>query len=223
VHNSRVVAEGVAVASDAALPPSPTAVTTDGNHSFHNVFLQVLPYNTIRQQFTIQQALVQVLDNALDYVLITNPFLIPPPDIKRALLDAGRRGVQVRLILGGKSDTPFMRWSSNHIYHLFLAHPSIHIFEFQPRILHAKTITVDGLYSACGSFNLDFLSSHKLLEVQIAMVSTQVAHVMETQFDIDLKDCVQITKESLQQRSLPQKALHWFAYHCSRLVYAFLK
>ena len=201
-----------------------TAVTATGDSgTFDNVFLQILPSNTIRGQYAIQHALMDVLDAAHDYILITNPFLVPPVGIKNALLAAGARGTLVRLIVGGKSDTPFMRWSSTHLYHHFLAHPSIHIYEYQPRILHAKTVTCDGLLSTIGSFNLDFLSSHKLLEVNIGMLSAPLARRMEKQFDEDLKDCVQITKESLKQRNVAEKLLHWAAYHISRLVYSSIK
>lgn len=197
---------------------SPAGLT--GSSSFADVFVQVIPSNTIRQQFTIQHALVDVLDNGYDYILITNPFLIPPLNIKNAIIDAGRRGVAVRIICGGKSDTPFMRWSSNHIYHKFLEYPSIRIFEYQPRILHAKTITIDGLYSSIGSFNLDFLSSHKLLEVNVGMVSNEVARALEKQHDEDIKHCCEITKASLKKRSLPERLLHFLAYHITRIVHA---
>ena len=183
----------------------------------------MLPSNTLRGQYAIQHALMDVLDASLDYILITNPFLCPPLGIKKAILAAGQRGTTVRIIVGGKSDTPFMRWGSTHIYHHFLAHPSIQIYEYQPRILHAKTITADGLLSAIGSFNLDFLSSHKLLEVNVAMLSAPLARRMEQQFDRDLEECVQITKEALRQRNAAEKLLHWAAYHVSRIVYSFLE
>lgn len=211
---------GASVADGAVVS---TATATGGSGTFDNVFLQILPSNTIRGQYAIQHALMDVLDAAHHYILITNPFLVPPVGIKNALLAAGARGTLVRLIVGGKSDTPFMRWSSTHLYHHFLAHPSIHIYEYQPRILHAKTVTCDGLLSTIGSFNLDFLSSHKLLEVNIGMLSAPLARRMEQQFDDDLKDCVQITKESLKQRNAAEKLLHWAAYHISRLVYSSIK
>jgi phosphatidylserine/phosphatidylglycerophosphate/cardiolipin synthase-like enzyme len=213
---------GKSSAAASSIAPFVEQATLSQSPEFFPVFLQILPSNTLRGQFSIHHALMDVLDAAQDYVLITNPFLLPPRGIERALLQAGQRGVRVRLILGGKSDTPFMRWSSTHLYHRFLAN-NIELYEFQPRILHAKTLTVDGIVSSVGSFNLDFLSSHKLLEVSMGMISAPLAQRMEQQFEVDLKDCKQVTLDSLAERNVAQKLLHWLAFHTSRIVYSFLK
>ena len=211
--------------SSAGVPTPPSTslpiLYSSKSPSFSDVFVQVLPSNTIRQQYSLQNSLVDVLDNGLDYILITNPFLVPSLAIKNAILSAGKRGVTVRIICGGKSDTPYMRWSSTHVYHTFLRYPSIRIFEYQPRILHAKTITVDGLYSMIGSSNLDFLSSHKLLEVNVGILSTEVARVMEKQHQLDIEACVEVTKENLKQRNMFEKVLHWGTYHLARVMYSF--
>lgn len=221
VRTPKHTASAPVVTSDSAAS-SPTSVASTPD-LFSPVFLQILPSNTLRGQFSIHHALLDLLDSSLSHILLTNPFLLPPLGIKRAIQRAGARGVAVRLIVGGKSDTPFMRWSSSHVYHEFLALPCIEIFEYQPRILHAKTLTVDGLFSAVGSFNLDWLSSHKLLEINVAMLSAPLAKRMESQFELDLQSCVRVTKESLGQRNLGEKILHWAAYHVSRFVYSIMK
>jgi len=221
-------AEAAASSANSADEAGQSAVSSTGGSApipvspeFFPVFLQILPSNTLRSQFAIHHALMDMLDASRHYVLLTNPFLLPPRGIERALLAAGRRGVTVRIVTSGKSDTPYMRWSSSHIYHRFLD-AGIQLFEYQPRILHAKTLTADGIVSSVASFNLDFLSSHKLLEVSMAMVSAPLAKHMETQFDEDLKHCKPVTKESLKRRTVWEKMLHATAFYVSRFAYGLM-
>ena len=55
------------------------------------------------------------------------------------------------------------------------------------KVLHAKTVTADGLYGTIGSFNLDFWSSHRNLEVNLTVLDPEIANQIEEQFFVDLK------------------------------------
>jgi cardiolipin synthase len=110
-----------------------------------------------------------------------------------------------------------MRWAATHIYHKYLE-LGIEMYEYNERILHAKTVTIDGIYSSVGSFNMDALSGIKMLELNIAMISGNVAKQLERQFAEDLRHCVQITKHTLENRSIFEKLLHWSCYHISRFM-----
>jgi cardiolipin synthase len=54
-------------------------------------------------------------------------------------------------------------------------------------VLHAKTVTADGIYGTIGSFNLDFWSSHRNLEVNLTVLDPEIANQIEEQFFEDLK------------------------------------
>lgn len=187
-----------------------------------DVFVQVLQSNVVRNTMHIQRVMHTTIDNAVNEILITNPFFIPPRKLADAISRAAKRGVKIKIITCGKSDTPYMRWAATHIYHKFLS-LDIEIYEYNERILHAKTITIDGIYSSVGSFNMDFLSGWKLLELNISMISMNVSKQLQQQFYTDMKYTQKITLNTLNQRNWAQKLLHWVCYRLSRFVSAWIK
>jgi cardiolipin synthase len=127
-----------------------------------------------------------------------------------------------------------MRWAATHTYALFLHHPPpptappqqppqqqqqsrpLHLYESQQRVIHAKTIVVDGLYSALGSYNLDPLSANKLLECNVAMLSPPLAQAMTRQFQLDVARCRPVTAAEVDARGVLERVLHWAAFHVGR-------
>src|SRR5437868_8830285 len=74
-----------------------------------------------------------------------------------ALEDAARRGVDVRLLLASQSDEPFIM-SAQRSYYQALLKSGVKIYEWQGKMLHAKTATIDGVWSTVGTSNLDWWS-----------------------------------------------------------------
>lgn len=118
--------------------------------------MQVLPSNVFRNVRLIQRAMLLTVRHAKHRILITNPYFFPPPVLFRALQDAAKRGVEVVVICPGegRTDVPVTRWASQHIYYTLLR-SGVRIFEMQSATLHAKTVTIDGIYTSIGSFNWD--------------------------------------------------------------------
>jgi phosphatidylserine/phosphatidylglycerophosphate/cardiolipin synthase-like enzyme len=121
-----------------------------------DLFVQVLPSNVWRNMRLIQRAMLLTVQSARSSILITNPYFFPPPRLFRALQRASERGVSVSILMAGEglTDVPVTRWASQHIYHQLLK-SGVRIYELQSATLHAKTVTIDGLYSSIGSFNWD--------------------------------------------------------------------
>eukprot|EP00818_Percolomonas_sp_WS_P009327 CAMPEP_0117436192 /NCGR_PEP_ID=MMETSP0759-20121206/880_1 /TAXON_ID=63605 /ORGANISM="Percolomonas cosmopolitus, Strain WS" /LENGTH=598 /DNA_ID=CAMNT_0005227783 /DNA_START=450 /DNA_END=2246 /DNA_ORIENTATION=- len=196
---------------------SETSIQVEDQHS-EGIFAQVLSSNVIRNKIHLQNAMIEIIRRSGREVHISNPFLLPPKRLMNALLSAAERGVQVKVITSGTSDTPMMRWASTHIYHEFLNQPNIEIYEYQPRIMHAKTVTVDGLFCSIGSFNFDLLSGLRNLEVNVTLLDQKCATILDQQFLVDLEESRQVTLESLAKRSIPERFLHWFCYFMSRVL-----
>ena len=85
---------------------------------------------------------------------IAHGYFLPDLGVVRAIVAAARRGVQVRLLLAGRSDVPFARAASRSLYRRLLA-AGVAIHEWSDSVLHAKVATVDGRRLLVGSFNLD--------------------------------------------------------------------
>jgi len=74
--------------------------------------------------------------------------------MKRALRNAIRRhGSDVRVLMAGAgfSDVPVVQWACQHVYYFLLKHGA-RVFELQGKVLHAKIVTVDGVYGSVGKF-----------------------------------------------------------------------
>lgn len=85
---------------------------------------------------------------------VAHGYFLPDGGIVRALTRAARRGVEVRLLLAGRSDIPFARAATRSLYRRLLA-AGVSIHEWSDSVLHAKVASVDGRQLLVGSFNLD--------------------------------------------------------------------
>jgi cardiolipin synthase len=112
--------------------------------------------------------------------------------------------VDVRLLLPGKSDVPLAR-RAGHGYFGALLERGVRIFEYQPAILHAKTLVADGLVSVVGSTNLDFRSFLFNAECDLLMMDTPTAAVMEKAFLNDLESTVEIHRDDWRRRPWTEK------------------
>ena len=99
----------------------------------------------------------QLLSCAKDEVVISTPYFVPDATVLDALCAAAWRGVQVKLITPERNDSAFVAAASRSYYHRLLQ-AGVQIFEFQPGLLHAKTLCVDGQVTLLGSTNLDLRS-----------------------------------------------------------------
>ena len=86
---------------------------------------------------------------------IANPYFIPDSRIIAMLADACRRGVGVKLMLAGRhNDTWWARQNSIRLYGSLLE-AGMEIYEYQPTMLHQKTMVVDGVWATVGTTNFD--------------------------------------------------------------------
>ena len=102
----------------------------------------------------LRRRYLKAFDKARERIHIAHGYFLPDPGVLRAITAAAARGVQVRLLLAGRSDVPFARAASRSLYRRLLA-AGVAIHEWNESVLHAKVATVDGRHLLVGSFNLD--------------------------------------------------------------------
>ena len=180
-----------------------------------DVLVQILESNVARQRRAIQKALRLTLDRAVDHCYLTSPYFVPPRRLLRAIERAAKRGVDVRVLTAGRSDVPVVRIASRHLYARLLK-KGVRIFELQPKALHAKIVTADGIYASVGSFNLDAWSWRRNLEVTVAMLDRRVTATLESQFEEDLAQSVEICEVDWERRGLWSRCVSWLAYSVLR-------
>ena len=144
--------------------------------------------------------LAAILAAARRTVWITNAYFAPNRVALRLLVATARRGVDVRLLLPGRTDVPIVRHAGHGNFARLLA-AGVRIFEYQPAVLHAKTVVADGRIAVVGSSNLDLRSFRYNAECNLVLPGPELATLLEEQFRRDLEVSAEITAEAWNQRS----------------------
>jgi cardiolipin synthase A/B len=120
------------------------------------------------------------------------------------LESAAGRGVDVRLLLPSQSDEPFIV-SAERSHYSDLLKAGVKIYEWQGKMLHAKTATIDGVWSTVGTSNLDWWSIVRDDELNAIILSHSFADRMDLMFSNDLEHCRQITLAKWEHRGLNER------------------
>lgn len=124
-------------------------------------------------------------EGAHNTLALTTPYFVPSRRMRKALRRAARRGVEVRLLVPRISDVRLARWAADAVYDDLLA-AGIRVFEYLPRMLHAKTIIADGDWSLVGTANLDYRSVFLNHELVLASRDPALCRALRTQFEVDI-------------------------------------
>eukprot|EP00440_Ansanella_granifera_P068298 gb/GFBE01074094.1/.p1 GENE.gb/GFBE01074094.1/~~gb/GFBE01074094.1/.p1 ORF type:complete len:483 (+),score=98.22 gb/GFBE01074094.1/:1-1449(+) len=145
------------------------------------VYVQILQSNVRKRRRTMQKVILRSIDAADDSVWLTTAYFFPPGFLKHALLRVPERGAQLSLLLSGSSDfypLPGDLLAQTWFLRRFLRDTpedkvKVHLYEH--RHMHAKHMSVDGVFSTIGSFNFDLYSARRNLEVGIAVFDRSFA------------------------------------------------
>lgn len=140
------------------------------------------------------------ITTAEDRIWITTPYFTPDAAILTALRTAVMRGVDVRILLPGKSDV-LIAQAAGRGYFEELLDAGVQIWEYQPEVLHAKVLIFDKHATIVGSSNMDSRSFHLQFEVNIAIDDPAINAVLAHEFLVRLRESVQITRQDWGQRS----------------------
>lgn len=134
-------------------------------------------------------------------ITIQNPYFLPDPDARKALVDAVKRGVEVRVMIPATeaSDSPLVQHASHHHYGTLLK-GGVKLYDYQPTLLHQKVITVDSCWAAVGSTNFDDRSFEVNDEVSLVICEEQIAQELERIFDEDRMNAVEVHLDAWKKR-----------------------
>lgn len=149
---------------------------------------------------TIHGVFFTALNEATERVYITTPYFVPDQAMLLAMKAAAWRGVDIRILLPGRSDLPLVKLAGRSFYDELVG-AGVKLYEHGRGILHAKTMVVDGAWSTIGSANMDIRSFRLNFEVNVLVAGTALAQQMESIFLDDLKSAVPVDGERLADRS----------------------
>ena len=151
--------------------------------------------------------LLTLLDIAKERIRITTAFFVPDEELTGRLRAASDRGVRVEILLPGPhADKRFVQLAGQGVYESLLAH-GIRIWQFQPSMLHAKVMTVDGRVANVGSANFNARSTELDEEINLVALDPSLVRLLDDQFDQDLERSEEIDPGRWEERSIGRRAL----------------
>ncbi len=160
--------------------------------------------------FDIYKAYQLAFQQAQRSIHLTSAYFVPDPQTIATLSAAARRGVDVRIVLPGVSDSGLVFYAG-HAYYDQLLDSGVRIFQLQLTVLHAKTAVIDGVWSTVGSTNIDTRSFLHNSELNVVVLGADFGTEMEQAFQEDLRNSVEITPEAWRHRPWLDRLREWLA------------
>lgn len=169
------------------------------------------------QDNRIYVALLRAIDAAQRSVHLTMAYFAPGPDMVAALADAARRGVDVQLVLPGRSDFALVLHAGRAYYRELLA-AGVRIHEMEHALMHAKTAVIDGVFATVGSSNMDWRSFVDNSELNVVVLGEDFGRELEALFERDRAASRPITADDWERRGWRRRALEQVGRLVERLL-----
>jgi len=148
-----------------------------------------------------------LLQLAEERIRITTAYFVPDEELTSRLTDAADRGVIVEILIPGPfADKRFVQLAGEATYARLLEH-GVAISNFQPTMLHAKVMTIDGTIANLGSANLNRRSICLDEEINLVAIDPDLVDVLDAHFEQDLDRSVRIDLSRWEGRSMFQRTL----------------
>jgi cardiolipin synthase A/B len=184
-----------------------------------DIRVKILENNWYRNKIEILKSHRTALRRSRKRVTIFAGYFLPGRNERKLLRDASKRGVEIKIVLTAVSDTRLFNRATRFLYDVILRN-NIRIYEYVPSVLHAKVMTVDGVWSTIGSYNMNHLSDYGSVELNADILDTEFADYFEGVLnEIIRKDCREITMlEFTKRRTWYYQLSGWISYQIIRFM-----
>lgn len=138
--------------------------------------------------------------SARERLYMTNAYFVPDRDFRKLLMDAARRGVDVRVLTAGPDCDVKSTLFAGRARYEELLEAGVRIFEYRNTMMHAKTLVVDGEWATCGSMNADNRSLSFNEETLLLMLDRGMAATLERHFAEDMPFADEIDLAAFRRR-----------------------
>jgi cardiolipin synthase len=163
-----------------------------------------------RRRNPFYTSLLAAIGKAQRRICITTAYFVPPRRLLRALERAARRGVDVRLLLPGISDS-WPALAAGRSSYGRLLNAGVRIYECHDAILHAKAAVIDGVWVTVGSSNMDWRSFLHNAEINVIGIDPDLARELERLHGEDAARSQPITLEHWTRRGWTHRLKEWAA------------
>jgi cardiolipin synthase len=165
----------------------------------------------------IYSTLLAAVDAAQVSVRFTMAYFAPGTDFVNALRKAAERGVEVEMVLPGRSDSS-LAFHAGRSYYDDLLSSGVRIYQMEHALMHAKTAVIDGVFSTVGSSNLDWLSFVANSELNVIVLGDDFGGEMNRLFERDRDASKPITLDQWRRRGLNDRAMETLSRLMERML-----
>lgn len=152
---------------------------------------------------------LNMIESAEDCVYITTPYLIITDEMSRALCNAAKRGVDVRIVLPGIPDKK-MVYAISRSYYAQLLRAGVRIYEYSPGFLHSKQVLADYRLAAVGTINFDYRSLYHHFENGVLIYESPCIFDIADDFYELFRTSREVSRDWDRKRSIFKRSLQGF-------------
>jgi cardiolipin synthase A/B len=171
-----------------------------------------------RGSTSAERFLALTIAGATRSLYIANSYFVPDDDFRELLIAAARRGVDVRILTANHKSDVAITWYAGRARYVSLLSGGIRIFEYQPAMMHAKTIVADGIWSSIGAMNFDNRSLAFNNESNLVVWDRGFGLLMDSTFTDDLRYAREITLPEFRKRPWTARLVELTASALQRLL-----
>lgn len=177
----------------------PMVGITKRNRAFSSDFIQIVSDGPNHESPICLELLLNLIHSAQNRIWLKSPYFIPPPEIINALCNAASSGLDVRVLLPGKSDKFLLLEVSKHWTKKMFEH-GVKIYSMHDTFIHEKSYIFDETISFTGSSNLDYRALFSDQQTMALIKSKKLNYEMSKKMLSDMK-------HSLEYKFVPNKDL----------------
>jgi cardiolipin synthase A/B len=196
--------------------PAAEAASTEGDRG--SVVAGLLHASPSVGSTEAERFLTYSIASARETLYVTNSYFVPDRAIRALIADAARRGVDTRILTVSSETDVKSTWYAGRARYEELLGAGVRIFEYQPVMMHAKTLTVDGHWAAVGSMNADNRSLSFNEETVLMVLDEHVTRTIERQFLDDLDFAKEIRLDEFRRRGRLERLKEWACYSVWRVL-----
>ncbi len=172
--------------------------------------------DNVLHRHDIEEAYLTAIAQAKSEIIIANAYFVPGKRFRKALLDAVKRGVAVKLLLQGRKE--YLLMFATHAFYSVFLNAGIEIYEYRKSFMHSKVAVVDNYWATVGSSNIDPFSLLLAHEANVVVQDTVFATELSAEINASIKAAYRVTSHEWAHTSKLKHFASWLAYGVVRVI-----
>ncbi len=169
----------------------------------------------LKRKNDIHKTYAEAIINAEHCITLVASYFLPGRIFRKLLQEAAVRGVEIRIILAGRSDSSTVRLAEHYLYDFYLRN-KIRSFEWGESVMHGKAMVIDNKWATVGSYNLNFLSHYISIELNADISDARFAQTFTTHLGDIMNNRCKAVEYTQPGKSVTMRVKTWLAFHFYR-------